>query len=183
MTEQKYTTVHMNDGVSIKPTDAGWKQIVSNVDHANDRIRQNPRSLTRIPIPEPDADGYIFGQFWHLMRMFNWPKCVNGCDVFFSDMRIIVPPEPQQEAAVSDKAKHAKELGELIRMAQCQVKFLSNPSTIAKVKRAQYAVGEIRRLRAKTNRLIRVHNEQDANGNHIGEHYAATEDLILEEEI
>ena len=78
---------------------------------------------------------------------------------------------------------HPEELSELIGMAQCQVKFLSNPSTIVNVKRAKYAVDEIRRLRAKTNRLIRVHNEQDANGNHIGEHYAETEDLILEEEI
>ena len=48
---------------------------------------------------------------------------------------------------------------------------------------AKHAVDEIRRLRTKVNRLIRVHNEQDADGNHIGEHYAATEDLILEEEI
>ena len=78
---------------------------------------------------------------------------------------------------------HPEKLSELIRISQCQVKFLSNPSTIANVKRAQYAVNEIRRLRAKTNRLIRVHNEEDANGSHIGEHYAATEDLILEGEI
>ena len=79
--------------------------------------------------------------------------------------------------------KHPEELSELIGMAQCPVQFLSNLSTIVNVKRAQYAVGEIRRLRAKTNRLIRVHNEQDADGNHIGEHYAAGDDLILEEEI
>ena len=183
MTEQKYVNIGMNDTVSIKPTDAGWKQIVGNVDRTNDMIRQHPRCLARMSIPECDADGYISGPFWCLMQMFDLAECVNGCDVLFSDLRIIVPPEPQQEAAVSDKAKHAKELGELIRIAQCQVKFLSNPSTIARVKRAQYAVGEIRRLRAKNNRLIRVHNEQDANGNHVGEHYAATEDLILEKEI
>ena len=79
--------------------------------------------------------------------------------------------------------KRPQELSELIGIAKCPVKFLSNIHTIANVKRAKYAVDEIRRLRAKTNRLIRVHNEQDADGNHIGEHYAADEDLILEEEI
>lgn len=183
MTEQKYASVGMNDKVSIKPTDAGWKQIVGNVDRMNDRIRQNPRCLTRMSIPEADADGYISGPFWYLMQMFDLAECVNGCDVFFSDMRIIVPPEPRQEAAVSDKAKHPEELRDLMEIAEFNVGFISNPLTAKKVKRVRYAVNEIRRLREKVNRLIRVHNEQDANGNHIGEHYAATEDLVLEEEI
>ena len=78
---------------------------------------------------------------------------------------------------------HPEELHDLMEIAEFNVAFISNPLAAKKVKRAKYAVDEIRRLRAKNNRLIRVHNEQDANGNHIGEHYAATEDLILEEEI
>ena len=183
MTEQKYANIGMNDSVSIKPTDAGWQQIVGNVDRMNDRIRQTPRRLLRISIPESDADGYISGPFWYLMQMFDLSECVIGCDAVFSDLRIIVPPEPQQEAAVSDEAKHAGELSDLLEIAEFNVGFISNPVAVKKVKRAKYAVDEIRRLRAKVNRLIRVHNEQDADGNHIGEHYAATEDLILEEEI
>ena len=79
--------------------------------------------------------------------------------------------------------KRPEELRDLMEIAEFNVKFISNPSTAKKVKRARYAVDEIRRLRAKSNRLIRVHNEQDADGNHIGEHYATTEDLVLEEEI
>ena len=71
MTEQKYANIGMNDSVSIKPTDAGWQQIVGNVDRMNDRIRQTPRRLLRISIPESDADGYISGQFWYLMQMFD----------------------------------------------------------------------------------------------------------------
>ena len=63
------------------------------------------------------------------------------------------------------------------------VKWLSGVEVTVKANTAQCAVNEIRRLRAKANRLIRVHNEQDADGNHIGEHYAKTEDLVLEEEI
>ena len=183
MPEQKYANIGMNDVVSIKPTEAGWKQIVSNVDRINERIRRNPRCLTRISIPASDTDGYISGPFWHLMQMFDWPECVNNCDVFFSDMRIIIPPEAQQEAAVSDKAKHPEELRDLMEIAEFNVGFISNPFAAKKVWRAKYAVDEIRRLRAKTNRLIRAHNEEDASGNHIGEHYPADEDLILEQEI
>ena len=131
----------MNEVISIKPTDAGWRQIVGDVDRKNDRLRQDPRCIVRISVPKVDADGYISGQFWALMKYFDWEECDPGGDMPFSDLRILLPPEKQ------------------------------------------WTVEEIRRLRAKTNRLIRVHNEQDANGNHIGEHYAATEDLILEDEI
>ena len=74
-------------------------------------------------------------------------------------------------------------LHHFIAIASRPVKWLSSVEVTVKANTAQYAVNEIRRLRAKNNRLIRVHNEQDANGNHIGEHYAATEDLVLEEEI
>lgn len=79
--------------------------------------------------------------------------------------------------------KHPEELRELMNIAEFPVKFLSTIHAIKSVNRAKWAVAEIRRLRAKTNRLICVHNEEDADGNHIGEHYAATEDLVLEEEI
>ena len=78
---------------------------------------------------------------------------------------------------------HPNELRDLMEIAEFNVGSISNPFTVKKVIRAKYAVNEIRRLLAKVNRLIRVHNEQDADGNHIGEHYAATEDLILEDEI
>ena len=179
MSEQKYANIGMNDTVSIKPTDAGWAQIVGNVDRMNDRIRQNSRCLTRISIPESDADGYISGPFWYLMQMFDLTECVNGCDVFFSDMRITISPEPHQEAAVSYKGKHPEELRELIGMAQRPVKFLSNPSTIVNVKRAQYAVNEIRRLRARVNKLVEAISDAESNGNH---NYN-DQDLIPEEEI
>lgn len=112
MPEQKYANIGMNDVVSIKPTEAGWKQIVGNVDRTNDRIRQNPRFLVRVSVPKVDADGYISGQFWALMKYFDWEECDPGGDVPFSDMRIIVPPEPQQEAAVSDKREHPEEVSE-----------------------------------------------------------------------
>ena len=77
-----------------------------------------------------------------------------------------------------------EELRDLMELAEIPVGFLSKSEK--KVKTAnpvKWAVDEIDRLRAKVNRLIRVHNEEDAEGNHIGEHYAATEDLVLEEEI
>ena len=78
---------------------------------------------------------------------------------------------------------HQEELRDLMEIAEFNVKLISNPFTSKKVTRAKWAVDEIRRLRAKTNRLIRAHNEEDASGNHIGEHYPADEDLVLEEEI
>ena len=42
---------------------------------------------------------------------------------------------------------------------------------------------EIRRLRAKVNRLIRVENSEDAHGNYVAQPNAQPNDLILEEEI
>ena len=75
------------------------------------------------------------------------------------------------------------ELCDLMELAEVPTRFLSNSGKIKKANAAKWAVNEIRRLKAKTNRLIRVLNEEDADGNHIGEHYAATDDLILEEEI
>ena len=179
MTEQKYANIGMNDNVSIKPTDAGWQQIVGNVDRMNDRIRQTPRHLLRISIPKSDDDGYISGPFWYLMQMFDLAECVNGCDVVFSDLRIIVQPEPQQEAAVSDKAKHPEDLVELMEIAEFNVAFISNPIAAKKVKRAKYAVGEIRRLRARVNKLIKTINDGATYGNY---NYSG-KDLIEEEEI
>lgn len=46
-----------------------------------------------------------------------------------------------------------------------------------------FSFAEIQRLRAKTNRLIRVINEEDADGDHICNARAMAEDLVLEEEI
>ena len=179
MTEPKYANIHMNDAVSIKPTDAGWQQIVNNINRMNDRIRQTPRHLIRFSIPEADTDGYISGPFWYLMQMFDLGEWVNGCDVLIIDLRIIVPPEPQQEAAVSDKAKHPEELSDLMEVAEFNVKFISNPFTAKKVKRAKYAVNEIRRLRARVNWLIKSINDGVTFRNHI----CSSKDLIEEDEI
>ena len=52
-----------------------------------------------------------------------------------------------------------------------------------RIQRAKYAVDEIKRLRAKTNRLIRVANAEDADGNYVAHPNAQPDDLILEEEI
>jgi hypothetical protein len=46
-----------------------------------------------------------------------------------------------------------------------------------------FSLAEIQRLRAKTNRLIRVVNSEDADGNHICNPLALLADLVLEEEI
>ena len=47
---------------------------------------------------------------------------------------------------------------------------------------AKWAVYEIRRLRQKTNRLIRVINEEDDDGDHVHNSRALSHDLVLEEE-
>ena len=52
-----------------------------------------------------------------------------------------------------------------------------------KIQRAKWAVDEIKRLRAKTNRLISVANSEDADGNRICNPRALLADLVLEEEI
>ncbi len=46
-----------------------------------------------------------------------------------------------------------------------------------------FSLAEIKRLRAKTNRLIRVVNSEDADGDHIHNPRALSADLIPEEEI
>jgi len=45
-----------------------------------------------------------------------------------------------------------------------------------------FSFGEIKRLRAKVNRLIRVINEEDADEDHICKPMALVDDLSLEEE-
>jgi len=52
-----------------------------------------------------------------------------------------------------------------------------------RIQRAKWAVDEIKRLRAKVNRLIRVENAEDADGNYVAQPNAQPNDLILEEEI
>jgi hypothetical protein len=46
-----------------------------------------------------------------------------------------------------------------------------------------FSLAEIQRLRAKVNRLIRVVNSEDADGNHICDPRALSADLVLEEGI
>ena len=46
-----------------------------------------------------------------------------------------------------------------------------------------FSLAEIQRLRAKANRLIRIINEEDADGNHLFNPRALAEDLALEDEI
>ena len=46
-----------------------------------------------------------------------------------------------------------------------------------------FSLAEIQRLRAKVNRLIRIINEEDADGNHLFNPHALLADLVLEEEI
>ena len=46
-----------------------------------------------------------------------------------------------------------------------------------------FSFGEIKRLRAKVNRLIRVEQSEDAHGNYVAQPKAQPDDLILEEEI
>ena len=46
-----------------------------------------------------------------------------------------------------------------------------------------FSLEEIRRLRAKVNRLIRVESAEDADGNYVAQPNAQPDDLILEEEI
>ena len=74
---------------------------------------------------------------------------------------------------------HPDELRDLMEIAQFNVKLISNPFTAKKVKRAKYAVDEIRRLRARINRLVTAIVDAESNGNH---NYN-DQDLILEEEI
>ena len=72
---------------------------------------------------------------------------------------------------------------DLVEIASFSQALLSGAHQLRKVQRATWAVEEIRRLRAKTNRLIRVINEEDADGDHICNARAMAKDLILEEEI
>jgi len=75
-----------NDIVEIKPTEAGWQEILKSIDETNDDLRKNPRVKFRLSVPKADKDGYIRGQFWLLMEYFNWQQSIGG-DVHFSDLR------------------------------------------------------------------------------------------------
>ena len=77
-------------------------------------------------------------------------------------------------------AQEWMELREIARLAEGATCGLQQ---LKKVKQAKWAVDEIRRLRAKVNRLIRVENSEDAEGNYVAQPNAQLEDLILEEEI
>ena len=86
--------VTTNDIVKINPTEKGWRQIVRHVDQANENIKSFLQVRYRMSVPVPDADGYISGQFWSLMQLFDWTKCLAGGWVFFHDMRI--PPKQDE---------------------------------------------------------------------------------------
>ena len=75
------------------------------------------------------------------------------------------------------------EIRDLMKLAEVPVKFLRNSGKIKNANTASWAVNEIRRLRAKVNKLIRVEIAQDADGNYIPQPNAQADDLILEEEI
>jgi len=83
--------VTTNDIVQLKPTEEGWKQIVRHVDQFNENIKSFLQVRFRMSVPVPDAEGYISDQFWSLMQLFDWTKCLAGGLVFFHDMRI--PPK------------------------------------------------------------------------------------------
>ena len=74
---------------------------------------------------------------------------------------------------------HSEELRQLMEIAEFNVESISDQFAAKKVKRAKYAVDEIRRLRARVNRLIKAISDAESNGNH---NYNDN-DLILEEEI
>jgi hypothetical protein len=80
-----------------------------------------------------------------------------------------------------DKMKTSQELIDLIEIAQFSQE--SQFAHLPRVRRAKWAVEEIRRLRAKVNRMIRVENAEDADGNYVAQQNAQPDDLILEEEI
>ena len=89
--EQTTIGVTTNDIVQLKPTEEGWRQIVKHVDQFNENIKSFLQVRFRMSVPVPDAEGYISGQFWSLMQLFDWTKCLAGGWVFFHDMRI--PPK------------------------------------------------------------------------------------------
>lgn len=76
-----------NDIVKIKPTQSGWRDIVAHVDTFNDMMRtRNPSITVRISVPQADKDGYITGQFWCLMKYFDWQRGM-AADLPFTDMQ------------------------------------------------------------------------------------------------
>jgi hypothetical protein len=77
----------------------------------------------------------------------------------------------------------SEEIRDLMKLAEVPVQFLRNSGKIKNANAASWAVDEIRRLRAKVNKLIRVENAEDADGNYVAQPNAQAEDLILEEEI
>lgn len=64
-----------NDKVKIKPTPFGWKQIEAK--HAMPYYGR---------LPEIDSDGFIAGQFWHLMSYFVWDGLPGADRSPFSEM-------------------------------------------------------------------------------------------------
>ena len=82
-----------NDIVKIKPTEVGWQEIVESVDDTNAQLRQYPHLTHRAEVPKADAEGYITGQFWHLMKNFSWSI---GKGVPFTDLRPLSKEHPKE---------------------------------------------------------------------------------------
>ena len=96
----------------------------------------------------------------------------------FSDLRIEIP-RTQKQTVVGNKSTYRDELRYFVELSKTPIKFLNNLETTLKAKYATYAVDEIRRLRAKVNRLIKAIGDAESNGNHM----YSDKDLIEEEEI
>ena len=76
-----------NDIVKIKPTQAGWRDIIAYVDAFNDMVRsRNPAYQFRMSVPTADNEGYITGQFWCLMEYFDWQRGM-AANLPFTDMQ------------------------------------------------------------------------------------------------
>lgn len=78
--------INMNDRVKLKPTRAGWEEINRSVQRFNEKMIAAGKSF-RVWGPDEDCDGYIEGQFWSLMRDFDWENVHAGGDVFFTDLQ------------------------------------------------------------------------------------------------
>ena len=79
--------IHPNDIVLLKPTTSGWGEIELFIRRADDYMRRAfPRIKHRLSVPEADDDGYISGEFWYLMQMFNWGT--NRGDIPFTDLHV-----------------------------------------------------------------------------------------------
>jgi hypothetical protein len=98
-----------NDRIKIKPTESGWREIVTYVEAFNEYMQKNrPEASFRMSAPNPDDAGYIEGPFWLLMQFFDWSTGA-GAECPFEDMQI----EEGQTMKIPDQAT----LGLLLEIA------------------------------------------------------------------